>query len=67
MDYELNILRRFFFVDQPEDQNIEFIEALFEIVEESYSKNTFEGYIASLLISHQLVEEMMSVPVVVQH
>lgn len=59
MDYKLKILRSLFCDDIEEDPNKEMINTLFELVEESYSKHTFEGYIASLLISHQLVEEII--------
>lgn len=42
----------------PNFKNPEFLQSLNDLADSSYGKKTVEGYLASLLIYHQLTEEM---------
>jgi hypothetical protein len=43
----------------PSFERPDFLDELDEIANQAFSKNTIEGYLASLLIYHQLSEEMI--------
>ena len=60
MTYQSEILLRIRDSDQwPSFDRVNFLNELLEIADESYAKNSVEGYLASLLIYHQVCEEMV--------
>ena len=62
MTYHKNIIDR---VKEPDNwpgpERGDFLDELNKIADEAFGKNTIEGYLAALLIYHQLTEELLKI------
>tara|TARA_B110000967_G_C18840655_1_gene539196 strand:+ start:1046 stop:1588 length:543 start_codon:yes stop_codon:yes gene_type:complete len=62
MTYHKNIINRVKESDNwPGPERADFLDELNEVADDAFGKNTIEGYLAALLIYHQLTEELLKI------
>lgn len=59
MSYQTDLLKRMETADWPKFERSRFLGELNQMAEEMYAQHSTEGYLASLLIYQQLIEEML--------